>query len=176
MRRLTLVGVAFAVAAAGCGPATVPREALGVTARDALLEGRTRAATWDAAARLRWLEGVGISGTGVALPGAGEWRLHYAAPGRAAGLVVRVGSVETGEEERAPASPPGFVVGEATVPDTWLDSPDVLRRVLAERGGAVPEQVSILLVPAQPLQWVVAFPDEARRWRVDARTGQVLTP
>jgi hypothetical protein len=160
----------------GCGAAGVAPGDLGVTARDAFLEGRTRAATWDSGARLRWLEGVAISPAGVALPGAGQWRLHYTAPGRQAGFMVVVAPLQTREEERAPATPPGHVIGEATVPDTWVDSPEALTRVVAVRGGAIPERASLLLVPGQPLQWVVTFPDDARRWRVDAGTGQVLTP
>jgi hypothetical protein len=177
MRTLTVVLVACGVVGlGGCGAAGLSPAELGVTARDAFLEGRTRAATWDTGARLRWVEGVAISPAGVALPGAGQWRLHYTAPGRQAGLMVVVAPIQTAEEERAPTWPPGFTIGDATVPDTFLDSPEVLTRALAVRGGAIPERASLLLVPGDPLQWVVSFPDEARRWRLDARTGQVLTP
>jgi hypothetical protein len=160
----------------GCGAAGLSPGELGVTARDAFLEGRTRAATWDTRARLRWVEGVGISPAGVALPGIGQWRLHYTAPGRQMGLMVVVAPIQTGEEERAPTSPPGFAIGDAALADTFIDSPEVLTRVLAVRGGSIPERATLLLVPTQPIQWVVTLPDETRQWRVDAQTGQVLTP
>jgi hypothetical protein len=170
------LGVGLVLGLSGCGAAGLTPAQLGVTARDAFVEGRTRAATWDPAARLRWIEGVGISAAGTALPGAGQWRLHYTAAGRQQGLVVVVAPVETGEEERPAASPPGFVIGDRTVPDTWIDSPEALSRILASRGDAVPEQATLLLVPTQPLQWVITFPEDGRQWRLDAETGQVRTP
>jgi hypothetical protein len=177
MRMLTVVLAGCAVlGVGGCGAAGLSPGELGVTARDAFLEGRTRARTWDAGARLRWMEGVGISPAGVALPGAGQWRLHYTAPGRQLGLMVVVAPLQTGEEERAPTSPPGYTIGDATVPDTFVDSPEALTRVLAVRGGAIPERASLLLVPGQPARWVVSFPEEAQRWQLDAETGRVLTP
>jgi hypothetical protein len=174
MRWMAPVAALAMLSLAGCGPARLASD-LGVTARDAFLEGRTRAATWDTGARLRWMEGVSIAPAGAALPGAGFWRLHYTAPGRTNGLVVTVGALETSEEERAPASPPGFVIGDRALPDTFMDSPEVLTRVLAIRGGSVPERATALLVPTEPPQWVVTFPDDARRWRLDASTGEVLT-
>lgn len=177
MRILTAVLVGCAgLGVSGCGAAGLSPAELGVTARDAFVEGRTRAATWDSRAELRWMEGTAISSAGAALPGVGQWRLHYTAPGRQMGLMVVVAPLQTGEEERAPSAPPGRTLGTATVADTWVDSPEVLTRVLAVRGGSIPERASLLLVPGQTLEWLVSFPDEARRWRVDARTGQVLTP
>ncbi len=178
MKTLTTGGLVITLLVAGCGPATgrlSPTE-LGVTARDAYLEGRTRAGTWDDNAGLRWMEGVSISSAGLALPGVGHWRLHYTAPGRPAGLTVTVAPLETSEEERAPVSPPGYTVGQASIGDTWLDSPEVLRRALAARGASPPERVTALLLPLDPLQWIVIIPDEARRWRLDASTGEVVTP
>jgi hypothetical protein len=171
-----LVAAVAATATMGCGAAAVPAERLGVTARDAFLEARTVAATWDAAAQLRWMEGVGISAAGVALPGVGQWRLHYTAPGRDMGLMVTVGSVETGQEERSPTSPPGFVLGAERVREPFIDSPEALSRALAARGGAIPETATALLVPLQPQQWVITFPDDDRRWRLDSGTGQVVSP
>jgi hypothetical protein len=174
----TLTGVLVGLWVAGCGAAVgglAPGD-LGVTARDAYLEGRTRAATWDGAARLGWMEGVSIAATGMALPGAGFWRLHYTAPGRASSLVVTVGALQATEEERSPMSPEGFAIGDRRVGDTWIDSPEALARALASRGGGVPESVSMVLVPVDPLQWVITIPGEARRWRLDAATGQVVTP
>jgi hypothetical protein len=177
MRWMTVVAAGAVTAAmAGCGAAGVAAGRLGITARDAFLEGRTVAATWDAGAQLRWMEGVGISGAGVALPGGGAWRLHYTAPGRNAGLVVTVASVETGQEERSPTSPPGFVIGAAQVAEPFIDSPEALSLALAARGGPVPETATAMLVPGQPQQWVITFPDDARRWRIDAGTGQVIAP
>jgi hypothetical protein len=160
----------------GCGAAGLAPAELGVTARDAFLEGRTRAATWDTSARLRWVEGVGISPAGVALPGVGQWRLHYTAPGRTMGLMVVVAPIQTGEEERAPTSPPGYTIGDAWVPQTFIDSPEALTRVLAVRGGSIPERATLLLVPGQTLRWIITFPDEGRQWQLNAETGQVLTP
>jgi hypothetical protein len=177
MRWVTAGAAGFVAAAMlGCGAAEVATERLGITARDAFLEGRTVATTWDSGAQLRWMEGVGIAGTGAALPGVGEWRLHYTAPGRNAGLVVTVGSVDTGQEERSPTSPPGFVLGAERVAEPFIDSPEALSHVLAERGGAVPETATAMLVPGQPQQWVITFPDDTRRWLLDARTGQLRSP
>jgi hypothetical protein len=177
MRILTKLAMTGAVVAlTGCGAAGLAPSELGVTARDAFLEGRTRAVTWDTGARLRWIEGVGISAAGVALPGAGQWRLHYTAPGRTAGLVVVVAPLETGEEERAPMTPPGYTLGDARVPDTFIDSPEAMTRILAVRGGAIPERATLMLIPGDPTRWIASFPGEARQWRLDARTGQVLTP
>jgi hypothetical protein len=176
MRFVRAVGVGVITAGvAGCGAAGLAPGEMGVTARDAFLEGRTRAATWDAGARLRWMEGVGISSAGMALPGVGQWRLHYTAPGRDLGLVVTVGSVETGQEERSPTSPPGFVIGAERVAEPFIDSPEAVSRVLAARGGAVPETATMLLVPTVPPQWVITFPDDTRRWRLNAGTGEVVT-
>jgi hypothetical protein len=175
MKRWTKMALAAALLA-GCGPAAerlAPAD-LGVTARDAFLQGRTRAVTWDPAARLRWMEGEAVSPAGAALPGVGQWRLHYTAPGRTDGLVVVVAPLATEQEEGPPVSPPGFVLGDAALGEEWEDSPQVMGRVLAAGGGTPPERATMLLVPAQPVQWVITFPEEARRWRLDARTGQVL--
>jgi hypothetical protein len=177
MRALTVAAVGMAVAlAAGCAPAAVSPGELGVAARSAFLEGRTRAATWDQGARLRWMEGVGISSAGVALPGVGQWRLHYTAPGRTPGLVVTVTSLEAMVEERAFAPPAGLNIGDRAVGDTWIDSPEAMTRALAARGEAVPDRATMLLAPETTLQWVITIPDEARRWRLDAQTGQVINP
>jgi hypothetical protein len=180
MRILTtmVLGLAVVLGSAACGAAAgrLSPGDLGVTARDAYLEGRTRATTWDGSARLRWMEGVSISSTGMALPGSGFWRLHYTAPNRASGLVVTVGALQATEEERSPTWPEGFTIGDRSVSGTWVDSPEVMARVLSARGTGIPEDVNLLLVPETTLQWVVTIPGEARRWRLDAATGQVITP
>lgn len=180
MKSLTTaaLGLGLALGMAGCGLALEGsgEGRLGVTARDAFREGGMRAATWDGNAHLRWMEGVSISSTGWALPGVGFWRLHYTAPGRAAGLVVTVGSLQVTEEEQPPAWPQGFTMGDRAVGDTWIDSPEAMTRVLAVRGRGVPESVSMLLVPEVPLQWVVTIPEDPRRWRLNAVTGEVVTP
>jgi hypothetical protein len=178
MRAWAAMGLALGVSLGltGCGTAGLTPSELGITARDALVEARTRAGTWDSNARLRWVEGLGITPAGVALPGAGQWRLHYTAPGRQVALVVTVAPLQTGEEERTFAPPPGYEIGQSGLPDTWMDSPQTLARILAVRGGGVPENATMLLVPGQPEQWVVMFPDDGRRWRLNAQTGEVLTP
>jgi hypothetical protein len=177
MNRVTgMVAGAVVLLASACGPAGLTPGELGVSARSAFLEGRTRAATWDSGAQLRWMEGIGISSAGVALPGVGQWRLHYTAPGRTSELMVTVTSLESMSEERAPTQPQGFNIGTRTVGDTWIDSPEAMTRALAARGGSIPERAGLLLVPEETLKWVVTFPEEARRWRLDARTGQVITP
>jgi hypothetical protein len=178
MRWMTLGGsIMLAAGLAACGPALDQLgEEFGVTARDAFLEARTRAVTWDADARLRWMEGENLTGAGLALAGEGTWRLHYTAPGRTQGLVVTVTSLESGAEERPPTPPPGVAVGDRALDETWLNSPEALARLLEVRAGSVPDQVHMTLVPTRPAQWVVRVPDDARTWRVDARTGEVLTP
>jgi hypothetical protein len=178
MRWSALAGTAFLIAAmTACGPATGRLgEGLGVTARDAFLEARTRAVTWDASARLRWMEGENLSSAGMALPGEGEWRLHYTAPGRTQGLMVTVTSLESGAVEQPPTPPPGVATGDAALDDTWLNSPAALARVMEARAASVPDRVHMRLVPTRPMQWVVTIPDEPRTWRVDARTGEVVTP
>jgi hypothetical protein len=176
MRRWTVAALgALVLAPSACGPAVRLGEEFGVTARDAFLEGRTRAVTWDPGAQLRWIEGRNLSGAGLALPGEGEWRLHYTAPGRTQGLVVTVTSLESGAEESPPVSPPGVAIGDEVLAETWLDSPESLAHALAARGEPAPEQVGMHLVPTRPARWIVRVPDETRAWYVDARTGEVVS-
>lgn len=174
MRALTIAAVGLALALSGCGAAVdrIPPSRLGITARDAYLEARTAARVWAEDARLRWLEGVGIDAAGLALPGQGEWRFHYTAPGRSGEVLVRVGPLETAQEERPASSPPGYVIGDNALDGVWVDSPDVAAAVAAAAGEAFP--ATLLLVPTRPAQWIVRAGDGDGRWRVDAGTGEVI--
>lgn len=174
---LVLVGAGLGVGVGGCGSAagSIPTGDLGVTARDAYVEARSIARSWAAGARLRYVEGEEVSPTGMVLPGTGQWLFHYTASGQSGELLVRVTALETGSEERAATSPPGYVVGDNALGASWIDSPEAMGVVLAARADEVPASASLLLVPTRPEQWVVRFPASAgERWRVHAETGEVL--
>lgn len=162
----------------GCGSAAggIPAGELGITARDGYLEANSIARSWDRGARLRYVEGEGVTTTGQVLPQAGQWLFHFSAPGQAQQLVVRVTPLETGSEERAPTSPPGYVVGDNVLGSSWIDSPEVMEAVLtggeAAAGAATAD---LLLVPSRPEQWVVRLESGAERYRVHAETGDLLS-
>ena len=162
---------------AGCGSAAggIPTQALEVSARDAYLEARSGARAWDGDSALRYVEGDGIGARGLAAPEAGVWRFHYTAPGRTQALVVEVAALETASAERAPTSPPGYVIGDNVLDGSWVDSPEAVAAI-AEAGGGPVAPLSFLLVPTEPEQWVVRSGDGGTRWRVDARTGELLAP
>lgn len=170
----------FALGIAACGAATgsIAPEDLGLTARQAFLEARTEARSWSTDARLRYVEGAGITASGQALQGTGEWRFHYTAPGRTGELLVRVAPLEMIAEERAATSPPGFVIGDNALGGSWVDSPEALDVVLNARAeaGAASLAASLLLVPTIPARWVVRFPEEggSARWVVSAETGALV--
>jgi hypothetical protein len=153
---------------------------LRISAQDAAREARAAAVTWASAAALRYVEGEGITPEGYVLPGRGAWRFIYEAADRADQLVVTVTPKALEQATRPRQSPPGFAVGEATLPGEWIDSPAALAAVRsagAESLLASPEPaISLLLVPLRPPQWVVriAAGRESREWRVDARTGAVV--
>ena len=170
----TLRTAVLALTLAGCAAAAaeIPPSSLGVTARDGFLEARTVARVWDADARLRYVEGLGIGPAGLALPDAGEWRFHYTAPGHGDELLVRVKPLETVQEERPATSPPGYVIGDNALDEGWVDSPQVMAAVQAEGGDLA--GATLLLVPTRPPRWVVRAEGEQERWQVDANTGGVI--
>ncbi len=177
MKPFTTALLALGLAACGAATASIAPEDLGLTARDAFLEARTEARSWSADARLRYVEGTGITTAGQALEGAGEWRFHYTAPGRTGELLVRVAPLSLIAEERAATSPPGFVIGQNALSGSWVDSPRALSAVLDARGGSAAADLaaSLVLVPTAPSRWVVRFSDEgSARWVVNAETGAVL--
>lgn len=175
MKTLTTALLALTLTACGAATAGIPAAELGVTARDAYLEARTDARSWSPDARLRYVEGLGISSGGQALQGTGEWRFHYTAPGQTGELLVRVTGLEMASEERPATSPPGYVLGDNALDASWVDSPRVLDAVLAARGEAAPGLAELILVPTSPARWVVRFPEEgSARWTVNAETGAVL--
>ena len=175
MKRLVATA-ALTAALVGCGAASegVGPGELGVSARDAFLEARSVARTWDADARLRWVEGKSIGADGVALPEAGAWQFHYTAPDATRALVVQVAPLETGSEEQPFSSPPGYVIGDNDVGTSWIDSRAVMDAVRAAASEAPSAPVSMILVPTRPEQWLVRD-DGGARWRVAAENGEVLS-
>lgn len=171
------VTAALAITLLGCGSATggIAADALGVSARDAHVEARSVATVWSSSARLRWIEGEGISGSGVALEGEGAWTFHYTAPNRTDGLVVRVMALETTSEERPASSPPGLVLGDNAVSSVWVDS-RVAAGSISASGASVSTPLSMRLVPMQPQRWIVRGSEGDDQWHVHAETGEVLTP
>lgn len=177
MTRLAMVAL-LAMTFGGCGSATgrIAPDLLGVSARDAYTEARSVARVWAPDARLRWVEGDAIDPAGIALPDVGAWNFHYSAPGNARALFVRVQPLETTSEERPPASPPGFVIGDNALSTAWIDSRAAMEAVAAAADEPIDAPVSMLLVPTRPEQWIVRVGDAATRWPLDARTGEVVNP
>lgn len=168
--------LAMALAACGSAAGRIAPDILGVSARDAHTEARSVARVWSQDARLRWVEGEGINPEGIAVPDGGAWQFHYTAPGKTQALYVRVQALDTDSEERPPASPPGFVIGDNDLSTDWVDSRIAMQAVAAAAGQAVSAPVSMLLVPTRPEQWVIRVGDARERWRVDAATGEVVSP
>lgn len=160
---------------AGCGSATgrIAPSVLGVSARDAFIEARSVARVWSPDARLRWVEGEGISPEGIALPGGGVWQFHYTAPDKTQQLTVHVLPLESSSEERPSTSPPGIIIGDNDLGTDWVDSRVAMDAVAsASERPAAP--ASMLLVPTRPEQWIVRAADTGERWHVHAGTGEVL--
>ena len=177
MKILTTALLTFCLAACGAATAGLPPGGLAMTARAAHLEARTDARSWDTRATLRYVEGLAITADGRAVQGTGEWRFHYTAPGKPGELMVRVTPLEMTREERAATSPPGYVLGDNALGDTWVDSPEAVQAVLAARdaGAPVVAATELLLVPTRPARWVVRVPAEgSTRWVVNAETGTVI--
>lgn len=176
MMRLAMTA-ALAITLLGCGAASgrIAADALGVSARDAHVEARSVATVWSSSARLRWVEGEGISASGVALAGEGAWTFHYTAPNRSEGLTVRVMSLQTTSEERPATSPPGIIIGDNAVGTSWVDSRVVMGSISAS-GASVSAPLSMRLVPMQPERWIVGGSGSETRWEVHAETGEVLSP
>lgn len=175
MRILTTATAALLLTACASAVGSIPSEALGVSAADGYVEARSVARSWDASARLRYVEGQGIGADGMADPEGGLWRFHYTAPDRSDELVVEVAPLETASAERPPTSPPGYVIGDNELGTSWIDSGEAVEAIAAT--GATPgSPLSMLLVPTRPEQWVVRPASGEGRWRIDAGTGEVLEP
>jgi hypothetical protein len=166
--------VAFAVAGCASAAESVGADALGITARDAYAEARSVGRSWSDGARLRWVEGVDIAPSGLALPDGGAWRFHYTAADRTGGVVVTVTPLGVAEEEGPPASPPGLIIGDAALSTTWIDSPAVMEAIEGASGG-IGGPGALYLVPARPERWIVRNGD-GDRWEIEAGTGAVLRP
>lgn len=177
MQKITIALLALALSGCGAAAGRIPADVLGISARDGYVEARTEARSWDANARLRYVEGSGIAANGLALQGTGEWRFHFTASGRAGEVLVRVTPLEISSEERAATSPPGYVIGSNVLDGSWIDSPAALETVLRARGeaAAAGQVAEMLLVPTQPTRWVVRFPEAGtQRWTVNAETGTLI--
>jgi len=175
----TLV-VAGLAACASAGE-QVPAERLRISAQDAAREANTVARAWSPDAVLRYIEGEGVTPDGYAEPRRGAWRLVYEAPGRAEQLVVTATPTALDRATRPPQTPAGYVLGDAALPATWVDSPAAAAAARAADGaadllGRRDAAVSMLLVPTRPPQWVIraAAGTETGQWQVDAATGAVL--
>src|SRR5690606_21041496 len=172
---------AWVLAACATGGESVPAERLRITAQDAAREANTVARAWSPDAVLRYIEGEGVTADGYVEPRRGAWRLVYEAPGRAEQLVVTATPTALDEATRPPQTPAGYVLGDAALPATWVDSPAAATAARAADGadallGRRDAAVSMLLVPVRPPQWVIraAAGTETGQWRVDAATGTVL--
>lgn len=177
MKTLTTALLTICLAACGAATSRLPAGDLAMTARSAYLEARTDARSWNAGATLRYVEGLGITADGRAVQGTGEWRFHYTAPGQPGELLVRVTPLEMVREERAATSPPGYVLGENALGESWVDSPAAMAAVVGARPGAAAPVTAaeMLLVPTRPARWVVRVPAEgSARWIVNAETGTVV--
>jgi hypothetical protein len=172
--------VALPVALAACAPGRVEPELLRITAHDAAREARLVAVGWAEAPVLRYVEGEGVTPAGAVPPGRGAWRFIYEAADRADQLVVTITPEDVEQTTRPRQSPPGFVLGDAPLPEEWIDAPAAL--AAARAAGAEPflaasdAAITLLLLPLRPPQWVVrvAAGGQSRQWRVDARSGEVL--
>ncbi|HUG41757.1 MAG TPA: hypothetical protein VMM12_14810 [Longimicrobiales bacterium] len=177
MKTLTTALLALTLAACGAATSAIADSDLAITARDAYLEARTEARSWSPNARLRYVEGLNIAASGTAFQGTGEWRFHYTAAGTAGELQVRVTPLEMSTEERPATSPPGYVIGDNALGESWVDSPAVLEAVLRARQdpAAAGLMAELLLAPTSPARWVVRFPSEgSTRWTVNAETGTLI--
>lgn len=167
---------------AACASAPEGRgaERLSLSAEDAAREARTVVVSWADDAVLRYVEGEGVTPEGYVLRENGVWRFIYEAPGRADQLVVSITPRSVEEVTRPRQSPAGYALGDAALPDEWIDSPAALsaaRRAGAESLVAAGEPaISMLLVPLRPAQWIIriAADGQAGEWRIDARNGGVL--
>lgn len=180
MNRYALIVVLAASTACAPAASQISPQLLRISAQDAAREARTVAVSWSNEARLRYVEGEGVTPEGYVLPGRGAWRFVYDTPERADQLVVTVTPKALEQATRPRQSPPGFAVGEAALPGEWVDSPAALSAVRGAGGesllSAREPAISLLLVPLRPAQWVVrvAAGNESREWRVNAGTGAVM--
>jgi hypothetical protein len=180
MYRYLSIMLLTGLAACASAASQISPQKLRLSAQEAGREARTVAVSWASAARLRYVEGEGLTPEGYVLPGRGAWRFVYDAPERVDQLVVTVTPKALEQATRPPQSPAGFALGEAALTGEWIDSPAVLAAVRA--AGAAPllsaaePAISLLLVPLRPPQWVVriAAGQESGSWRVDASTGEVV--
>jgi hypothetical protein len=180
MYRYSAILAFMGLTACASAASQISPQQLRISAQDAGREARTVAVSWAKEASLRYLEGEGVTPEGYILPGRGAWRFIYDAPSRADQLVVTVTPKALEQATRPRQAPPGFAVGEAALPGSWIDSPAVLAAVRSAGGEALlsakAPAISLLLVPLRPAQWVVriAAGSESREWRVDAGTGAVI--
>lgn len=153
------------VLAAACASAAVDPVRLAITAQAAWGEARTQARGWSTDARLQYIEGASVTNQGTVQPDAGYWRFAYRSPSRAQQFVVTVTPTSVAGEERTPQGPPGFAVGDATLGNDWIDSPQAIAALPSFGAGT---RVHMYLVPTTPPRWIVGDT------HLDARTGAVL--
>jgi len=166
--RMGALALPVLLLAGGCGSArgAVDVDALALTARQAWAEARSQARGWSTDARLRYVEGAAVDNQGRVLPDAGYWRFVYDAPGESQQLAVTVRPTDVEATERAPQSPPGFVIGDRVLGSEWIDSPAAIAAAPAFDTGT---RVPMLLVPTSPERWFVTYSDG--RVGIDAATG-----
>lgn len=151
--------------ASACASAAVDPVRLAITAQSAWGEARTQARGWATDARLQYIEGASVTSQGTVQLDAGYWRFAYRSPSRAQQFVVTVTPTSVAGEERTPQGPPGFAVGDATLGNDWIDSPQAISALPSFDASA---RVHMYLVPTTPPRWIVGDT------HLDARTGAVL--
>ena len=171
VRALRPLALSALVTAGACASASqsVPTSALELTARQAYAEARNQALGWSGAAQLQYVEGAAVTGQGTVRRDAGYWRFVFSAPGESQQLAVQVTPTDVQAEQRAPQSPPGFIIGERTLGGGWIDSDAALAPLPPLNQGT---RVPMLLVPAPSESWYVTLSDG--RVQVDAASGRVV--
>lgn len=169
---MRLLPAALLLAACASGvPETREPRTLPLTAEEARFEAGAHALTWAEEPSLRWVEGEGIGPRGDVVTEDGFWRFVYQAPGRPEQLVVTVSPGAAAEAIRHREDPPSGAAPDAEVGLVWIDSDDALAAIPS--APAAPT-FAMLLLATEPLEWRIRPTGGEVRWRVNARTGEVI--
>ena len=169
--KLLGLGLVLSAGIAACASARgqIDPERLAVTAHQAWGEARSQARGWATDAVLQYVEGASVTNTGTVQPDAGYWRFAFRSPSRTQQYVVTITPTSVAGEERAPQSPPGYAIGDATLGTDWIDSPQAIAALPSFDAGT---RVHAFVVPTTPPRWLVDLGGSMRE--VDARSGSVI--
>lgn len=165
LRLGVVLGLCVAAGACASARSSIAPGALAITAYAAFGEGRSQARGWSRDAELQYIEGAAVTNQGTVQSDAGYWRFVYRSPSQAAQYVVTVTPTAVDGEERTPQSPPGFVIGDATLGTDWIDSPQA---IAAAPSFGAETRVQMMLVPTTPPRWIIGETE------IDARSGAVI--